>query len=262
MAVWTICVVFCRQHAGAALTFSNTNSIIINDIAVATPYPSSLTVTGLAGVLVTKATVTLTGLSHGFPSDISVLLVGPQGQESLVMSEVGGQSRYSVTNLTITLDDDATNPLPFASSLVSGTFQPANGYLVLGHPALPYDFPPPAPPSNSNAPSTLSVFKNTDATGTWDLYVLDDSGAFSGVISGGWTLSLRVAVPLEAARGQTNLVVSWPVSSVSCVLQSADSLAAIATWSNMPAPPAPVSGRWFVTNPIEGGSRFYRLTGH
>ncbi len=72
-------------------------------------------------------TVTLHGLGHDFPSDVSVLLFDPQGQSAIVMSKIGGQVKYSVTNLTLTLDDDAVNSLPVYSILVSGTFKPTNG---------------------------------------------------------------------------------------------------------------------------------------
>src|SRR5262249_54838437 len=38
--------------------------------------------------------------------------------------------------------------------------------------------------------ASLSVFTNTDPTGVWSLYVLDDSSGDSGSISGGWNLKL------------------------------------------------------------------------
>ena len=48
------------SHAGV-ITFSNTNAIVINDSASpptkATPYPSPIQVTGLAGTVVSKVTV-------------------------------------------------------------------------------------------------------------------------------------------------------------------------------------------------------------
>ena len=139
-----------HMAGSATFTFSNTNLITVADSASAltkaTPYPSANIVTGLDAQVVTKVTVTLQGFTHTFPSDVSILLVGPRGQSAILMSETGGQDKYSVTNLTLTLDDNATNSLPVFTSLTSGVFKPTDGYLSLGYPNLPYDFPSPAPP--------------------------------------------------------------------------------------------------------------------
>ncbi len=56
---------------GANFTFSNTNIVTINDSAnpltPAIPYPSANVVTGLAGLKVTKITVTLRGFTSSCP---------------------------------------------------------------------------------------------------------------------------------------------------------------------------------------------------
>src|ERR1044071_3266773 len=84
----------CRALA-LPFTFSNTNVIFINDSTApptkAGPYPSSLTVTGLAGQVITKATVTLNGFSHDYPSDVTMLLVGPGGQKTHIFDEWRGE---------------------------------------------------------------------------------------------------------------------------------------------------------------------------
>ena len=103
------CLISFRVPA-LSYTFSNTNLVAIND-STSPPtkaglYPSTLTVTGLTGQVITKAAVTLTQFTHEFPSDVTILLVGPAGQKSIVISEVGGQVPMPVTNLTITLDDN------------------------------------------------------------------------------------------------------------------------------------------------------------
>jgi subtilisin-like proprotein convertase family protein len=245
----------------ASVTFSNANIITFNDNLTpptpATPYPSSITVTGFAGQAVTKATVTLFGLTHGFPSDADLLLVGPQGQKTIVMANAGGQNKYSVTNLVLTFDDDATSTLPILMPLVSGTFKPTDGYAALGYPDLPFDFPFPAPAGNSNSPTALSVFKNTDPNGAWILFVVDDVSGDTGNIAGGWSLTLSIAVPIQIARVQTSTVVSWPASATNCSLQSSPVLAS--SWADVTNAPGLHSGRYYVTNAITGVSRFYRL---
>lgn len=264
---WLLCCVVCcpiavlHDACGAPLTFSNTNFITLGESNTipwpATPYPSTNIVTGFPGQVVQKVTVTLQGFSHSFPSDAIILLVGPQGQESVLMANAGGQSKFSVTNLTLTLDDDATNPLPINTSLANGVFKPTNGNLSLGFP-LQSDLPPPAPAGNSNAPAALSVFKNTDPDGTWKLFIADDGEDDSGSIVNGWTLNLTLAVPVQITHSGTNVVLSWPGSVTNCTLQSSASLSAHA-WSNVLATPALGGSRFNVTNPMYLGSGFYRL---
>jgi len=111
--------------------FASTNQIIINDNAAASPYPSLIDVSGVGGTLI-KATVTLTNLTHGNARDISVLLVSPAGKNTLIMSGVGGAN--TVKQVTLTFDDAATNYLPFASQLVTGTNKPTQW-------TTPYVFP-------------------------------------------------------------------------------------------------------------------------
>ncbi len=105
-----------------ALAFSNTNPISIPSIGTASPYPSTITVSGLTGTI-TDVNVTLTGLMHTYPEDIDILLVGPAGQKVVILSDVG--SGYSISGINLALDDSATNFLP-SSTLTSGTYKPTN----------------------------------------------------------------------------------------------------------------------------------------
>ena len=77
----------------------------------------------MGGALITKVTVKLNNLSHTFPADIDVLLVGPGGQNAIIMSDVGGGD--DVTGITLTLDDAAATNMP-AALLTTGTFKPTN----------------------------------------------------------------------------------------------------------------------------------------
>ena len=252
------------ESRAATVTSSNANVISINDSlappTAATPYPSSITVTGFSGQAVTKATISLYGFTHDFPSDVDILLVGPQGQKSILMANAGGQRKYSVTNLVLTFDDDAASTLPIYTGLVSGTFKPTDGYAAIGYPNLPFEFPPPAPAANSNSPAALSVFKNTDPNGTWKLFVVDDVSGDVGIIVGGWSLTVSVGIPIQIGRVQTNMVVSWPGSATNCSLQSSAGLSTL--WSNVTNVPALGGGRYYVTNAMIGDGMFYRLVQH
>jgi subtilisin-like proprotein convertase family protein len=248
----------------ASVTFSNANTVTINDSVTpptaATPYPSSISVSGFPGQVVSKATVSLYGFTHGFASDVDILLLGPQGQKTILLANVGGQNKYSVTNLILTLDDDASSALPIFTRLVSGTFKPTDGYAALGYPNLPFDFPPPVPAGNSNSPTALSVFKNTDPNGTWKLFVVDDASGDAGTIVGGWSLTISAGFALDIGRVQTNTVVSWSASATNCSLQSSAGLAM--PWSNVTNTPVLNGGRNYVTNAINSTSKFYRLIQH
>src|SRR5919201_5533284 len=78
----------------SALTVSNTSAITITDAstngvpAASSPEPSSIPVSGVTGP-VTKVTATINGFAHGCPTDTGMLLVGPLGQQSVLMSYIG-----------------------------------------------------------------------------------------------------------------------------------------------------------------------------
>jgi uncharacterized delta-60 repeat protein/uncharacterized repeat protein (TIGR01451 family) len=173
--------------------FANTSAIVLNEVATenstpATPYPSTINVSGLAGV-VAKATVTLTNLSHTWPSDIDILVVSPTGQSSYLMAQCGGS--YTINNVTLTFDDTVSNSLPQfpylpQSQIVSGTNH-TTSYAVATPPFPPNLTPPPPYVTN------LSAFTNINPNGTWSLYIIDDARGNAGSISNGWILNLTTA---------------------------------------------------------------------
>jgi subtilisin-like proprotein convertase family protein len=181
---------------GIINTFTNPTSITIPSSGPGTPYPSPITVSNIP-IQVAKVTVRLNSFAHTFPSDVDVLLVGPQGQTAIVMSDVGGST--DVNGITLTLDDAAAAPLPTAA-LTTGIFRPTN--VTIGDP-----FPAPAPAPGTN--SALSVFQGTNPNGTWSLFVVDDTGADLGSFSGGWTLSITAAI-----SGQNTNSITIPASGM------------------------------------------------
>ena len=82
-------------------------------------------------------------LSHSWPDDIDMLLVGPQGQDAVVMSDAGGFPGVNVIDLT--LDDQAASMLPDSDQLATGSYRPAD--YEPGDP-----FPAPAPTPTGNVP--------------------------------------------------------------------------------------------------------------
>jgi subtilisin-like proprotein convertase family protein len=172
------------SSADAAVgTFASSSAITVVDNQPASPYPATVAVSGLPGTI-TRITVTLSGVSHTFFEDIDVLLVGPAGQTVLLLSDVGGDNQ--VSNVTLTFDDAAPGSLS-AGPVASGTYRPTN--LTDSASAVTPDvFPAPAPAGPFG--STLSVFNGTDPSGTWSLFVRDDSVADSGSFAGGFSLTI------------------------------------------------------------------------
>ncbi|MMZ58666.1 Proprotein convertase P-domain protein [compost metagenome] len=150
-------------------TFTNPTPIIIPLFGPATPYPSNIIVSGLTGTI-SKVTVTLSNFSHSFPEDVDILLVGPNGQRVILMSDAGGDN--GITNVTITFDDNAPSTLPNEGQIMSGAFKPTD------------PFPPPAPQE------MLSVFNSTNPNGIWSLFVVDNVEGDQGSIAGGWSLTI------------------------------------------------------------------------
>ena len=171
-------------------TFANTAPITIPSgapdvtIGPAMPYPSTINVAGLAGTI-SKVTVTLTNFSHTFPDDLDVLLVGPGGQKVLLMSDAGGD--LAANNLNLTFDDTASQ-IPDLMALTSSAYSPGN------YGGLPDTFPAPAPAGPYPNPQRLSVFNGASPNGVWSLFVFDDGDIDTGIIQGGWSLTITTTI--------------------------------------------------------------------
>ncbi|MFM6920795.1 MAG: Calx-beta domain-containing protein, partial [Dolichospermum sp.] len=164
--------------------FSNPNPITIPDSGTSTPYPSTINVSGLSGNI-NSLKVTLTNLSHTWPDDIDVLLVGPTGTKALLMSDVGGFN--SLSNVTLTFDPTATSLLPDEGLITSGSYK-ATDFETGDF----FNSPAPGGPYGTD----FSVFNNTNPNGTWSLYVVDDVGGDAGTIAGGWSLFIGTGTAL------------------------------------------------------------------
>ncbi|ELS00278.1 hypothetical protein GLO73106DRAFT_00041350, partial [Gloeocapsa sp. PCC 73106] len=164
-------------------TGSNSANIAIPDSSPANPYPSNITISGALGTI-TSVVVNITGLSHAFPDDIDMLLVGPTGANVILMSDTG--TTNDLTNVNLIFDQSAASNLPDASQIVAGTYRPTN--FVSGD---TFAAPAPAGPYGSNLDS---AFDGTNANGTWSLYVVDDLGGDTGAIANGWSLTIQTTI--------------------------------------------------------------------
>jgi subtilisin-like proprotein convertase family protein len=162
--------------------FANSGAIVINDNAKASPYPSTINVSKVTGSI-TKVTVTLAEMTHRYPDDVDVLLVGPQGQKVTLMSDAGGGGQLTAARLTF--DDSAASSLPDNTQISSGVYKPTN-----------YEGADSFPDTPAGAVSaSLSAFNGTDPNGTWSLYVMDDASPDAGLIAGGWLLNITTTSP-------------------------------------------------------------------
>jgi glucose/arabinose dehydrogenase/subtilisin-like proprotein convertase family protein len=152
-------------------TFSTTGSITINDNTTATPYPKSVTVSGMSGNT-SKVVVTLNGLTHTYPADLDVLLVGPGGQKAMLMSDAGGGT--DVNGITLTFDAAAA-AIP-QGAIATGTYGPANYDTTTDA----FQAPAPAAPYSTG----LAAFNGASPNGTWNLFVRDDAGTDVGTMAG------------------------------------------------------------------------------
>ena len=180
-------------------SFTNSASLSMsgasNGEGKGSPYPSIINVTGIPGTI-RDVTAQLNKLTHPFPVDLDILLVGPDGQNVMLMSDTGGLR--SVKNIDLTLDDSATSSLT-TSKITSGTYLPTNLNPSGDKDAFPV--PAPAKPYGT----AFFVFDGESPNGTWKLFVLDEFTSGSGTIGGGWTINIttQLAPPLSAVSRKT-----------------------------------------------------------
>lgn len=212
---WALEAAVARSRSNASLLrqFANGTPITITDNRTTS---STIEVTGL-DTPIADVNVSLNVFSHTGPADVDVLLVGPQGQTALIMSDVAAAA--GAANDSLLLDDQAAAQLPSQDDLNSGSFQPTN-----------YDFsnqtdsfaPDPRIPTPLPSGSALAIFNGTNANGTWTLFVddaTDNTPDSSGSFAGGWSLTITTAngVPRPAAdsfAAQAGKVLNVPATGV------------------------------------------------
>lgn len=98
------------------------------------------------------------------------------------------------------------------------------------------------------------------------------SGVFSCIPSSQATQTLVISWNLQAVTqtgpgpllsvallAGTNFTLSWPTNNAGFALQTTTNLSSLNSWSNVNQTPVAIGGVFYVTNPLTGKSRFYRL---
>lgn len=190
-----------------AVTFTSATPIAINDATASTPYPSAISVSGVVGT-VTAVTATLHGFHHTCAHDVDMLLVGPRGQDTILMSDAGdcGTSTQQPPAVDLTFADGAPYLPCFvgpAQFVASGTYGPTND------PTFPQDCSSGATPDVFAAPAPagpypvgLGTFNGVDPNGRWSLYTMDSRNDDSGAVDHGWSLDFAIPAGTLASAPQ------------------------------------------------------------
>ena len=180
-------------------TFLNSETITVPNGAPGTtqgpagPYPTTIEVSGLPNGVITDVDLLLLDVTHKVPEDIDILLSSSDGRHVMPISDVG--RIISVTNVDLTLDDEAASSLP-QSELTSGAFRPTD-INSAGQPADTFAAPAPAPDGSV----ALSTFDGANPNGTWRLFVTDNANGDVGDL-GGWALRITAEVDLATVDEQ------------------------------------------------------------
>jgi subtilisin-like proprotein convertase family protein len=183
---------------GNVVQYSAPSLLDVPEFGPVGSYPSTIAVSGVVGV-VSKVSVTLSNLSHTYPDDLDILLVGPNNSYAMLMSDAGGGNGLS--DVTLTFDETAANSLPDRFAISSGTYRTTDydsaDLLPLPAPAGPYA-------------TNLNVFENIDPNGTWSLYIFDDTFSDQGQLAGGWSIEITTVGRIDP---QPSLLVAGRINA-------------------------------------------------
>ncbi len=175
-----ICVIGNSQLQANASVLNNSTSnggaVTIPLVGNASPFPSTVAVSGLPATGVVVKRVLINGFSHTWPSDADLLLQSPTGTSVIIMADAGNTT--DAVNQNYVFQDGS--PLMVTSGLnPSGTYAPSSLDATA-------DVFTPGPGSINQAAPTLATFSG-DPNGTWNLYVVDDASGDGGSITS-WSI--------------------------------------------------------------------------
>ena len=153
----------------------------------ADPFPATIEFAGSSAV-VTDVVVRVGNLSHTFPADLDMELVGPSGAAVPLMSDQCGAA--DMVRATLFFDDEATALLPVDNG------DPCSSGIV-----RPGNFDDDDVWAVTPTATSLSVFDGTDPRGTWRLFVRDDKGQDTGQIASGWALQITTTPVVDPGPG-------------------------------------------------------------
>jgi hypothetical protein len=190
LAIAVTCGLLLPSAEAATFTSGNQQVISAQPGFPASPYPSTISVSGLSGHI-TDLDVTVDHIFAPEGDGLAMLLQGPGG-ESLVLLD-GGPSQIISSGLTF--DDSASGQVPVDADLSSTgagrfSFKPTDYYAD-------DDFPLPGPgtsyanpgPDGGGSATLASTFNGTDPNGNWKLFVVN-FGSTNDANTGPWSIQL------------------------------------------------------------------------
>ena len=146
------------------------------------PYPLTTTIAGQpTDQVLNDVNVAVGGVYHSFPDDLDLLLVGPQGQTVVLMSDACGGT--DVNNIVWGWDDESAAMADSGPCTNGNSFRPtdvADGADTWATaPAGPYG-------------SDLSVFDFTNPNGSWRVFAVDDAAGDEGFMTTEVQISLTM----------------------------------------------------------------------
>jgi subtilisin-like proprotein convertase family protein len=166
----------------------------------ASPYPAPRTVSGQTGII-SDLNVTIDGIWHERPDDLDLLLVGPEGQKVILMSDACGT--FEVAAYGWGWDDEAAAPMPDSDAIACGGsrfHRPADH-----EPGDSWPAPAPAGPYATS----LSAFDGTDPNGEWLLFVQDDADGGTGFFTNRFQLGITT-MPRPDTTAPDTTITSGP----------------------------------------------------
>jgi len=190
--VQSILMLSAGMASAATISFASAGPIIIPSGApgatagLSDPYPSTINIVSnpagdfRTGVVVWDVKVFLDNLTHTWPDDLDIMLVGPTGKKVMLMSDTGGGN--ALTDKDLYFADSHTTALPENTALTKTNYKPTDRD---GNGNTPDTFPAPVPTGAEG--TLLSVFNGVNPFGNWGLFVTDDGASDYGRLDG-WRL--------------------------------------------------------------------------
>ncbi len=202
------CTVLCvaavaalSASAAGTIDVSNNSGVDIPDVSLASPYPSTIDVSGVPGN-VSKVTVTLHDLTHTCPSDLNIMLEAPNGSTVWLAAQSGACD--GAFDGDVTFDDSAGANWDF-SSVAGGTYRPTQDGSSFGVGNCTWNTSLPGGAPSGPYGTSLSSLNGSSANGTWKLYIQDNCLIDQGTISG-WTLHLTTG---GTTRAEDNIFLCY-----------------------------------------------------
>ena len=206
------------EPAGAPQTFTSASGLITNDndFNPATPYPATLEVSGLDGMVVIGAGVTLTDFTSPRPEDHDMLVEAPDTRGAVFFSDLGancivaqtpeeqifGQTHHEcgeplpVQNLTMTFAHIISAfPANYPFGPLQSDTYPARD-IDLRIPGVGDEDGFRVPTAHFNNAHDLRALNGAPANGQWSLFVKDDQARNSEQSTiGSWSVTIWPGTP-------------------------------------------------------------------